>query len=191
MTPTAGGPIGCVGALVLGLAMRRLTFDGFVRSLILTGRIIGMIFLIIIGAMIFSRFIAWCKLSDILLALINSFDLHPKVMIFFILIVFFVLGFFLDIVPMLLIGVPICHPVAVALGADPLWFAVLFVLVVQAGVITPPFATILFALKGVIQEVDLGTIFIGILPFVIATIIGVIIMFLEPAVVTWLPDVLY
>ena len=117
--------------------------------------------------------------------------MNPKMIIMFMLLIFFVLGFFIDIVPMLLIGAPICHPIAVALGADPIWFAVLFVLTVQIGVITPPFATILFALKGIVPDVPLSTIFTGVLPFVFATLLTVIFMFFIPDLVTWLPNLLF
>lgn len=190
-TATEGGAIGCMGALVLGLLMRRIGRRSFIDSLVMTGRLAGMIFLIIIGAMIFSRFVAWCNLSGVLLNFLKGLSMNPKMIIMLMLLIFFILGFFIDIVPMLLIGSPICHPIAVALGADPIWFAVLYVLTVQIGVITPPFATILFALKGIVPDVPLSTIFTGVLPFVFATMITVIIMFLIPQVVTWLPDLLF
>jgi TRAP-type C4-dicarboxylate transport system permease large subunit len=117
--------------------------------------------------------------------------LSANILVLFILAIFFILGFFIDILPMLLIGVPIFHPVAIAMGVDPIWFTVMFVIVIQAGVITPPFATILFALKGIFPDVPIGTIFKGVLPFAIATAACVILMLLIPPLVTWLPNLLY
>lgn len=190
-TATEGGAIGCVGALIIGLAMRRFTRQSFISSLVGAGKIIGMIFLVIIGSMVFSRFIAWCNLSEVISSFMVGLDLSPNILVLFILVIFFILGFFIDILPMLLIGVPIFHPVAVAIGADPLWFTVMFVIVIQAGVITPPFATILFALKGIFPDVSIGTIFRGVLPFAFATMACVILMLLIPPLVTWLPNLLY
>ncbi|MFC1902197.1 TRAP transporter large permease subunit, partial [Chloroflexota bacterium] len=97
----------------------------------------------------------------------------------------------IDIMPLVLIGVPLVHPAAVALGFDPVWFAVLLVLVIGVGVITPPVGINLFALKGVAPDIPIGTIYRGALPFVLATVLVVCIIFLLPSIATWLPGLLY
>ena len=190
-TATEGGAVGCIGALLIGLVMRRFTWGKFINALISSGKILGMILLIIIGATIFSRFIAWCNLADNLSNFLCNLHLTPKSLVALILLLFFLLGFFIDILPMLLIGVPIVHPIVVSVGVDPTWFTVLLVLIIQSGVITPPFATILFALKGLYPDVSLQTIFRGILPFCLATVVCAGLIFFIPSLVTWLPGLLY
>jgi len=189
-TASEGGAMGCVGALVIGLAMRRFNRNNFIETLIGAGKVIGMILLIIIGSIIFSRFVAWCNLSGVVMGLISGMHLSPQVYALFILLIFFVLGFFIDILPMLLILVPIFHPVAVAMGLNPIWFTVLVTMTIQIGVITPPFATLLFALQGVLPKVPINVIFKGIFPFVLSNVICLVILFLIPELVTWLPGLL-
>lgn len=190
-TATEGGSIGCVGALVIGLVMRRFTWANFKDSLLQSGTVLGMIFMIIIGATIFSAFLAWCNLSGSLSDFFTGLDWDPRLLVMFILLAFFLAGFFIDIVPMFLIGVPIVHPVIVGMGVDPIWFAVLVVLTIQLGQISPPFATILFALKGILPQVRIGTIFKGIVPFLVASVVGLIILFFIPAIVLWIPGLMY
>lgn len=190
-TASEGGAMGCVGALIIGLILRRFSLKSFLESLIAAGKIMGMIFLIIIAATIFSRFVAWCNLSGLIANWLTSLHWSSHALVLLILSIFFILGFFIDIMPMLLIGVPIVQPVIVSLGVDPVWFTVLLVMTIQVGVITPPFATILFALKGLLFDVPLSTIFKGVLPFVLATVGCIVVLFLVPSLVTWLPNLLY
>jgi len=190
-TATEGGSIGCVGALVIGLIMRRFTWTNFKDSLLQSGTVLGMIFMIIIGATIFSTFLAWCNLSGTITDFFVGLDWDPRILVLFVLLVFFLAGFFIDIIPMFLIGVPIVHPVLVGLGVDPIWFAVLVVITIQLGQISPPFATILFALKGILPDIKMGTIFKGIVPFIAASVVGLIILFLVPAIVLWIPGLMY
>ena len=190
-TPTEGGGIGAAGAVIIGLAMRRFTWQNFNSALLGAGRIMGMIFLILVGAMMFTRFIAWCNLSDVVKQFMTGLALPPATIVLLILLIFLALGFVIDIMPLILIGVPIFHPVAIALGYDPVWFTVLVVLIIQVGLITPPFAVILFALKGVAKDIPIGTIFRGVFPFVLATVVVAGLIFILPPLATWLPNLLY
>jgi tripartite ATP-independent transporter DctM subunit len=190
-TATEGGSIGCVGALVIGLVMRRFTWARFKDSLLQSGTVLGMIFMIIVGATIFSAFLAWCNLSHTISGFVLGLDWDPRLFVMFVLLVFFAAGFFIDIIPMFLIGVPIIHPIIVDMGVNPIWFAVLVVITIQLGQISPPFATILFALKGILPHVKTSTIFTGIIPFLVASVIGLVILFFVPAIVVWIPNLLY
>lgn len=190
-TATEGGSIGCVGALVIGFAMRRFNWSSIKDALLQSGTVLGMIFMIIIGATIFSTFLAWCNLSGTISDFFVGLDWDPRILVLFVLLLFFLAGFFIDIIPMFLIGVPIFHPVLIALGVDPIWFAVLVVITIQLGQISPPFATILFALKGILPEVKIGTIFRGVLPFIAASVVGLVLMLFVPAIVLWIPGLMY
>ena len=189
-TATEGGAVGCFGALAIGLIMRRFTWKSFLSALIDSGSTLGMIFNVIIGASLFSRFLAWCNLSQILTDFFLNLHVSPKLFVLIVLVFFFLLGFFVDIIPMLLLGIPIFYPIASAMGIDIIWFAVLLVVTIQTGVITPPFASLLFAMKGMMPGVRIEDIFNGVWPFVAATALTIIILYLFPGLVTWLPYLL-
>lgn len=189
-TANEGGAVGCAGALFIGLVMKRLGIKSFVAALSEAGSNLGMIFSIIIGATIFSRFLAWCNLSGILSDFFLGMNISPYGLVLAILAFFFIAGFFVDIIPMLLLGIPVCYPIVSAMGIDVIWFAVLLVVVIQTGVITPPFATILFAMKGMIPGIKIETIFAGVIPFVIATAATILVLYLFPPLITWLPAAL-
>ncbi|MFC1945660.1 TRAP transporter large permease subunit [Chloroflexota bacterium] len=190
-TATEGGAIGAAGAVIIGLAMRRLSWQAFNQALLGAGRTVGMIALILVGAMMFTRFVAWCNLAEVVGQFMAGLAFPPSVIILIILFIFLALGFVMDMMPLILIGVPIFHPVAMALDYDPVWFTVLLLLTIQVGVITPPFAVILFAIKGVAQDIPIGIIFRGVLPFVVCTVSVIILIFLIPPLATWLPNLLY
>lgn len=186
-TATEGGAIGCAGSLIIGLIMHRYTFKNVFEALEEAGANLGMIFSIIIGASLFSKFLGWCNLSGMLSDFFVSLNIGPKVWLLIILLFFFAMGFFIDIIPMLLIGIPVLYPIATTMGLDPFYFAVLLVMTIQAGVITPPFATILYALKGFLPHITIGTIFKGVMPYVLATAIVILILFLFPQLIMVLP----
>ncbi|OGO17796.1 MAG: hypothetical protein A2Z15_05075 [Chloroflexi bacterium RBG_16_50_11] len=190
-TATEGGAIGSFGAFVIALAMRRFTLQSFIGALVGAGKIIGMIFLILVGAMMFTRFVAWCNLADVMTVFMTGLHLSPRITVLLILIIFFVLGFFIDLMPLMLIGIPIFHPVAMAAGVNPVWFAVMFVMTIQVGVVTPPFAVILFAIKGMAKDIPITVIFSGVFPFVIGTVVVIMLIFLIPPLAEWLPGLLY
>jgi tripartite ATP-independent transporter DctM subunit len=189
-TPTEGGAIGAVGAILIGLVMRRFTWKSFAQSLQDSGKVISAVFLILIGALMFTRFAAWCNLSGVMADFITGLGLSPAGFMLLVLLTFFILGFFIDMMPLLLIGVPILYPIAVALGINPIWFGVLVVVVINLGASTPPVGINLFTLKGVAKDIPIGTIYTGVLPFVLATVVAICIIFAVPSLATWLPGIL-
>jgi tripartite ATP-independent transporter DctM subunit len=183
-----GGAIGASGALIIGLIMRRYTWKSFFQSLLETAKVLSMVLLIMNGAMLFTRFVAWCNLSGQVTELFSKTGLSSGGVVFLILLTFFLLGFIVDILTLTVIGVPILHPVAVAQGADPLWFATLVVLVMILGSLTPPIGINLFTMKGMAKDIPMATIYKGAMPFVLATIVVIAIVFAIPSLVTWLPN---
>ncbi len=189
-TPTEGGAIGAFGAIVLGLVWRRLGRRSFSLALLDSGKVISMIFIMLVGAAVFTKFMVWCNLTATISNFFHGLGWTPILIVILIELIFFALGFVVDTLVLTLIGVPIVHPVAVALGFDPVWFGVLTVVVMNLGTITPPVALNLFVLKGLNKEIPIETIFSGALPFVITTIAAVILMFAFPSIITWLPNAL-
>ena len=144
----------------------------------------------IISAIMFTRFIAWCNLPATAYELITGLAVPPFVVVLIILLIYFVLGFVIDILPLILIGVPLFHPIVVDLGFDPVWFAVLSIVAIGAGALTPPVGINLFTLKAVAKDIPIGTIYKGALPFVLATVIVIAIVFVAPPLATWLPGIM-
>jgi tripartite ATP-independent transporter DctM subunit len=189
-TAMEGGAIGCVGAIIISLLMRRFNFNILRKALLDAGKVICMVYLILIGAMIFTRFIALCNFSNISTHFLLGLSLPPIAIILIMLFILFILGFVMDTNPLVLIGIPILHPIAISLGYDPLWFTVLAVLVINVGMITPPVGISLFALRAVAPDMPVGTIYRGVFPFVVATIVVVAIILIFPNVATFLPNII-
>jgi C4-dicarboxylate transporter, DctM subunit len=105
-----------------------------------------------------------------------------------ILLMYLVLGCLMDAMAMVILTVPIVFPVVTALGFDPIWFGVIIVMTVELGLIHPPVGMNVFVIKSVIKDVDMSTIFIGVLPFVITDLIRLVILILFPLLATWLPQ---
>jgi tripartite ATP-independent transporter DctM subunit len=189
-SPSEGGAIGASGALIIGLAMRRFTWKNFWQSLIDAAKVLSMILLIINGAILFTRFVAWCNISDLVSGFMTGLGLSYQVVVLIVLVIFFVLGFFVDVMTLTLIGVPIIHPIVVGLGADPVWFAMLVLLTLNLGALTPPVGLNLFTMKGMAPDIPIGTIYRGAIPFIGAAVVAIAIVFFVPVLATWLPGML-
>jgi len=187
-TPTECGAIGTVGVVIFSLLLKRLSWNNFSRGLLDGGKVISTIFLIVIGAGMFTKFIAWCHLTESVTNIMLGIPIH--FLVISVLIFFFIAGIFMDILPLTMIGVPIVHPIAVATGADPLWFAILLCMVINAGSLTPPIGINLFVIKSAQKDIPMSVIFAGALPFVYGSVFTVAILYALPSLITWLPSVL-
>ena len=189
-TATEGGGIGAAGAFVIGLAMKRLNWQKFTNALSDATNVIGMMFFIIFPAVMFGHFITASRIPLAVESVISGLNVPPVIIIIAIIAIFLILGCFMDAAAIILISVPIFFPIILRLGYDPIWFGVIVVLMTNLGMITPPFGMICFGLKGVAPDISLNTIFRGVAPFVLVTLIvcGLLIAF--PQIATWLPSLL-
>jgi C4-dicarboxylate transporter DctM subunit len=105
-----------------------------------------------------------------------------------ILLMYLVLGCLMDAMAMVILTVPIVFPVVTALGFDPIWFGIVIVMTVELGLIHPPVGMNVFVIKSVIKDVNMSTIFVGVLPFVVTDLIRLVILILFPLLATWLPQ---
>jgi TRAP-type C4-dicarboxylate transport system permease large subunit len=101
---------------------------------------------------------------------------------------YLVLGCLMDAMAMVILTVPIVFPVVTALGFDPIWFGIVIVMTVELGLIHPPVGMNVFVIKSVIKDVNMSTIFVGVLPFVVTDLIRLVILILFPLLATWLPQ---
>lgn len=187
-TPTEAGAVGTASVIVLTLLQKRLTWEAFSRSLADTTRTTAMIMFLIAGATIFGRFIAVSRIPFELANWAGSLPLPPFVVLSIILLIYLVVGCFIDALAMILLTVPIFYPVVVGtLGYDPIWFGVMIVMVVAMGVVTPPVGMNVYVVKGVARDVPLEVIFRGVWPFLMAAIICCVILIAFPQIATFLP----
>lgn len=189
-TPTEAGGMGAGLVLALSVAMRRLNWQGFVDSISSTTRTVAMILIIVLGAVIFNKFIAVTRLPFALAEWVVGLDMPPMAVMGLIIFVYLIGGCFMDALGLILLTVPIFFPVAVQLGFDPIWFGIIITRVTEIGVITPPVGMNVYVIKGVARDVPLSTIFKGITPFLIADIFSVLLLLFVPQITLWLPSLI-
>jgi tripartite ATP-independent transporter DctM subunit len=188
---TEAGAIGAGSILLITLLRRQLKWDGFIKSLKDTTRTSAMIMLLVAGAMVFGRFIAVSRLPFEMANWAANLNLPPFMIMAVILIIYLILGCFIDALALVLLTVPIFYPVVTdVLGYNPIWFGVITVLVVAMGVITPPVGMNVFIIKGVAKDVPLETIFKGVWPFIIAIFACIALLIIFPQIATFLPNML-
>ncbi len=187
-TPTEAGGVGATGALAFAIWRRAMSFRVFIDSLIETVTTTASLFLVLIGALVFSNFMNLLGLPAALSSLIEDLGLGPIAVIFVILAIYLVLGMFMESLSMILLTIPIFFPIVTDLGFDPVWFGIFAVMVTELSLITPPVGLNLFVIKSVIDDLSVGAVYRGIVPFVLADILRIAIIIAIPAIVTVLPE---
>jgi tripartite ATP-independent transporter DctM subunit len=186
-TPTEAAAVGAFFALLIGLVRKRLDWKNIKASLINMTVTTGMVFLILFGAFIFGHFLAASRVTAVLAEFVAGLPLSPMMILVCILILFLILGCIMDTYAMLLIVVPILYPIILKIGLDPIWFAVLVVLMMELGMITPPVGMNVFIMKGVAKDVPMYAIFKGLIPFVVAMSVCVALIVIFPDIALFLP----
>ncbi|MFC1905348.1 TRAP transporter large permease [Chloroflexota bacterium] len=187
-TPTQGGAALATAILLLSLARRTITWKGFLGAGKDSLRITCMIMVIIVGGIIFGRFMAISRLPFMLAEWLAGLTIPPIAIMIIILFCYVILGFFMDTMATTILTLPIIFPTVIALGFDPIWFGVMLVVTGETGVVTPPVGINVYVVHGVAENVRLETIFKGVFPFVGAMIVCMIILMIFPQIATWLPS---
>jgi C4-dicarboxylate transporter DctM subunit len=189
-TPTEAGAVGALGTLILAVMRRTLSWKGFITSLFETTRISCMILVIVAGATIFGHFLAISRIPFDTANWISSLQLPRYAIMFMIILLYLMGGCFIDSLALIMLTVPIFYPVVTHLGYDPLWFGVIIVLITQIGVITPPVGINVYVVSGVARDVPLQVIFRGVIPLLIALIIGTLLLIPFPQIALFLPGLM-
>ncbi|MBN1189678.1 MAG: TRAP transporter large permease [Dehalococcoidales bacterium] len=189
-TPTEAGAVGVFGIVLITIIRRQLTWKGFNTAIGESAVMTGMIFILIIGAMIFSRFLVITQVPSGLANYISGLDVAPIVVLIAVLVMYILLGFVMDVMSIIIVSVPILHPLLVGLGFDPVWLAVLTVITVLIGNITPPVGIVVFALAGMVRDVPLFTIFRGVIPFLVVMAVCLVLFVAFPEISLWLPGMM-
>jgi C4-dicarboxylate transporter, DctM subunit len=186
-TATEGAGIGAGAAFIFALARRALTRAALLEVLVESARTTSMLFMILIGAMMFANFINYTSMPADLKGFVQQFQLHPILVIVAICAVYVILGTAMEELSMILLTVPLFFPVVTGLGYDPIWFGIIVVIVVQIGLISPPVGMNIFVVKNLIRHLSIGTVFRGVWPFTIAQVILLAIVVAFPELSLYLP----
>ena len=187
-TPTEAAGVGAAGALLIALQRRALSLERLREIMHSTTRISSMVFLILVGASVFSLVFRGYGGDDGVRALLELLPGGAFGAMIAVMLLMFVLGFVLDFIEITFVVVPIVGPVLLSMGLDPVWLGVMIAINLQTSFLTPPFGFALFYLRGVAPpEVRTIDIYRGVLPFVIIQILGIAIVWFFPALATWLP----
>jgi tripartite ATP-independent transporter DctM subunit len=191
-TPTEAAAVGAMGALVLAAARRQLKLSRLAEICRSTTRISSMVFLILIGASLFSLVFRGYGGDDVVRELLTGLPGGTAGAVIVVMLVMFLLGFVLDFIEITFVVVPIVGPVLLAMGLDPVWLGIMIAINLQTSFLTPPFGFALFYLRGVAPpELETTAIYRGVLPFVVIQLLMLVLLAAWPALVTWLPSKVY
>jgi tripartite ATP-independent transporter DctM subunit len=191
-TPTEAAAVGAVGALAMAILRRQLTLQRLQEVMRGTVRMSSMVFLILIGASMFSLVFRGLGGDDVVHELLTGLPGGAFGAMLIVMLVMFLLGFVLDFIEITYVVVPIVGPVLLAMGLDPVWLGVMIAMNLQTSFLTPPFGFALFYLRGVAPpSVTTGTIYRGIIPWVGLQLLALVILAVWPQIVTWLPSLVY
>ena len=190
VTPNEAGGLGVLGALVISILTRRLTWSAFWQSIVQTLHITAGIIVIFMFATAFSRFIAISGITTQLADLVIGLELGKYQLICAILLFYVLIGMFMNALPALVLTVPLFFPIAMNAGFDPVWFGVIVVIMVELGVVTPPIGVNVFAIASMAKDVSMYDVFRGVFPFWFAflILIGLIVIF--PQISLFLPSIM-
>ncbi len=187
MTPTEAAAVGCAGAMLIALLQRTLTWENLKVAFIDAARSSCAIMMIVVGAKVFGYLVSCVGLPQHLASWLASLHVAPPLVMIVIMLVLVLLGMLMDVTPIILITTPIFFPLLKAMGWNSVWFCIMVVVNMMMAVVTPPVGLCLFV-TGDISCVPLGTITRGALPFLTIIVLSLIILYMFPGIVLWLPN---
>ncbi len=191
-TPTEAAGVGAVGALILALPKRAFSFARLIEVMQRTVRVSSMVFLILIGASLFSLVFRGYGGDRLIQDLLLSLPGGVAGAMFVVMLLMFLLGFVLDFIEITFVVVPIVGPILLTMGIDPVWLGVMIAINLQTSFLTPPFGFALFYLRGVAPaSVETSAIYRGVMPFVAIQLLALVLLAFFPELATWLPSVVY
>jgi len=191
-TPTEAASVGAVGAILLAISQRQFTLDILQTVMRDTLRITSMVFLIFIGASLFSLVFRGYGGDDVVREILTGLPGGVISAMFIVMLVMFLLGFILDFIEITFVMVPIVAPILFTMGIDPVWLGIMFAINLQTSFLTPPFGFALFYLRGVApKEIPTSAIYRGVIPFIAIQIFAMALLVFWPELATWLPNLIY
>jgi tripartite ATP-independent transporter DctM subunit len=190
-TPVEASAVGAALVIMLAFGRGALSLAGFRTAVLDTVGTSAMLYMIVIGANVLNPFLAVTDVPATLGATLDGLGLGAYGSLFAILVVYVILGMFLDGLSMLVVTLPIFFPVVTAHGFDPIWFGVVAVIVIEMGMITPPVGLNVFVVKAVAGDVPLATVFRGVAPFLFAMMVCLALIILFPQIALLIPNAMF
>ncbi len=189
-TAVEGAGVGAFGAMVFAFARKSLTWNTLYAALVESARTTSMLFLILIGALMFAEFVNITTMPEDLKNFIATLGLSPVVVVGAIMVIYVLLGTAMEELSMILLTVPVFFPLVVHLGVDPIWFGILIVVVVEIGLISPPVGMNLFVLSTLLPQVPTRVVFRGVMPFMAVDCVRLAILVAFPIISLYLPSLM-
>ena len=183
--------IGASAAMVFALTHHSLRLKDIYAILVDTARTSAMMFAIILGAALFGEYINLTGVHEGLLKVVQGSGLPPFGVILLMVVLYILLGSVLESLSMILLTIPIFFPIITSLGYDPVWFGILIVVVVEIGLIHPPIGVNLFVIRSVMPDIPMMTVVRGVIPFIVADLLRILLIAAVPAISLWLPHLLF
>jgi TRAP-type C4-dicarboxylate transport system permease large subunit len=189
-TPTEGAGMGALFGLLLAL-IKGMRLTGLLTVIAETAKVSAPILCLLIFAQMYSRLLALSGTGEIIRAFVADSGLSPELVLAAMFLIWFVLGMFVDSVSIILLTVPIFAPIAIMLGIEPIAFALIGILVIEAGIITPPFGLVVYSVRGCISDpsVSLTDIFKSAIPYWVMLMVLAVMVYQWPGLATWLPSI--
>ncbi len=190
-TPTEAGAVGAAGGFILVVLKRKFSLRSLWQVLLDGGQTTASIFLLLICAQMYSRMLTMSGLAGKVTQWVTTLPVPPMVIIFGFIIIFLLLGCIIDSTSIILLTIPLMHPIALKLGYHPIWFTIVSIVAIEIGLLTPPFGMVVFAMKSSLGEkVKIEEIFEGSLPFLFLLALALAIIITFPILSTWLPSLM-
>ena len=191
-TPTEAASVGAIGAMLLSISQKQFSLNILQTVMRDTLRITSMVFLIFIGASLFSLVFRGFGGDDVVREILTGLPGGVIGAMFVVMLVMFLLGFILDFIEITFVMVPIVAPILFTMGIDPVWLGIMFAINLQTSFLTPPFGFALFYLRGVApKEIPTSAIYKGVIPFIAIQVFAMILLVFWPELATWLPGIIY
>jgi C4-dicarboxylate transporter, DctM subunit len=187
-TPTEAAGIGAFCSMLLVVFKKRLSWKGLIKCLTETGKMTAFIFLIVIGASVFSYFLALTGLPSALSSYVVGLSMPRVYIMLAIIIIYILLGCVMEVYSIMILTLPIIFPIVQGLQYDPIWFGVIVVILLEIGLITPPVGLNVYVIKGSAPGISMGTMFKGIVPFLIMDFIIIVLLYLFPEIALFIPS---
>lgn len=189
-TPTEGGGIGAIGALMFAIGRKKMNLRIFFYAMAEAAETSAMVFTIAFGALILNNFVNIAEMPNAIVDFIKTLNIEPIMVILVVLLIYILLGTIIEGLAMIFLTVPVFVPLVDAMGFDLVWFGIVMVMVVEISLITPPIGLNVFVIKSMMPHVPLSSIFKGIAPFFAMDIVRLGLVVFIPALVLWLPSVM-
>jgi tripartite ATP-independent transporter DctM subunit len=186
-TPTEAAAVGAFGAFLITLIKGRLTWKTLVESLMESSKATGMIFGILIGAYILQYFLTISQITDHLVGWVVGMGLNRYIVMCILIVIYLVLGCLMEGLSIIILTIPITYPLILKMGFDPIWFGVMITVITEMGLITPPVGVNVFVIAGVAKDVPMYSIFRGIVPFIFAMLVLIVLLLIFPQMALYLP----